>query len=63
LAKRFRLPGTENTALEVRGEAFNILNHASFANPNGQIGSAAFGRISSTTVIPRQVQAALRLSF
>jgi hypothetical protein len=62
--KRFHLPVlNEENGLEIRAEAFNVLNHPSFANPNGQIGSPAFGRITSTTVVPRQLQLVVRIQF
>jgi hypothetical protein len=36
--------------LQIRIEALNVLNHANFANPAGDISSAGtFGIISSTT--------------
>jgi hypothetical protein len=32
---------------EVRAEFFNIFNHASFNNPNGNFSSSRFGTVSS----------------
>lgn len=52
----------ENKILEFRGEFFNIFNQARFGNPNGNIGSANFGRIT-TTGDPRLVQFGLKFHF
>jgi hypothetical protein len=38
---------TENMLFEVRAEFFNIFNHASFNNPNGNFSSSRFGTVSS----------------
>jgi hypothetical protein len=42
-----RIPITESTALEFRGEFFNIFNHTQFLNPGGNISSGSFGRVSN----------------
>jgi hypothetical protein len=60
LMKRTRIG--ENKTLEFRSEFFNIFNHANFGNPNGSIGSANFGRIT-TTRDPRLIQFALKFHF
>ncbi|HEY0796950.1 MAG TPA: carboxypeptidase regulatory-like domain-containing protein, partial [Acidisarcina sp.] len=60
LVKRLTLPG--ETAMEFRGEIFNITNTPAFSQPNGSYGSPAFGSITSTTTDPRVIQLALRLS-
>jgi hypothetical protein len=60
--KRFRLPIGPRTNLEVRGEAFNLLNRTNFAAPNGNFSSVAFGTITGT-FDARQVQLGLRVTF
>ena len=50
--------------LQLRMEVFNITNTASFAVPDGALGSATFGRITSTgNNIPRQFQFAAKFLF
>ena len=57
---------------EVRIEAFNVLNHAQFALPNGQLGSPQFGVITAMLASPscafcgtieRQIQIAAKVKF
>jgi Carboxypeptidase regulatory-like domain/TonB-dependent Receptor Plug Domain len=60
LAKTFRL--TERQNLMFRAEGFNFVNHTNFLNPSGNIGSAAFGRIT-TARDPRLMQLTLRYFF
>ena len=62
LIKRFPVIG-ERLHADLRGEAFNLLNHANFANPTLSENSPAFGRILTTTVNPRVIQVALKLTF
>jgi hypothetical protein len=58
---------TERVKLEIRGEFFNIFNHAEFANPDTNITSGTFGQILNTGVPndprPRIIQLAGRLTF
>ena len=43
-----RIPITEQKAFEIRGEFFNIFNHAQFNNPSGTISnSSGFGNVTS----------------
>jgi hypothetical protein len=63
LHRRFPLPFREGMFLEFRGEAYNMLNHPQFANPGDTVGNAGYGVISSTAVVNRQLQLALRLAF
>ncbi len=52
----------EGMDLELRGDAFNILNHTEFQNPDTIITDQTFGQIS-TTYDPRILQLALHLRF
>jgi len=52
----------ESKILEFRAEFFNIFNHVNFGNPNGNIGSVNFGRIT-TTDDPRLIQFGLKFHF
>jgi hypothetical protein len=74
--KEFRMPFKEGHLLKFRLEAFNVLNHPSWSNPNGNILSGAafpgqpstnahqgFGVITGTAVQMRQVQVALKYTF
>jgi hypothetical protein len=60
------------TTTEIRVEAFNILNHPQFGNPNTTVGNAAYGTISTMLSSPscslcgtveRQVQLAIKVRF
>ena len=53
---------SERTDLEFRAEVFDVTNTPGLGQPNGNVGAAAFGTITSTTTDPRVVQFALRLS-
>ena len=55
---------TERVKVQFRGEMFNFTNTPQFAWPDTTLGSATFGRVTSTmNVGPRQVQFGLRASF
>jgi len=41
------IPLNEAMHFEIRGEFFNIFNHAQFSNPTGDISSATFGNVTS----------------
>jgi len=64
--KRIRI--TEQLNLQFRAEAFNLLNHANFAEPGqviftGSAYSSSAGVITSTASTSRQLQFALKLLF
>jgi hypothetical protein len=58
--KRFRI--TEGHSVEFTTQIFNLWNHAQFNNPSGNIGSSAFGRITSARD-PRLIQLGLKYQF
>ena len=60
LMRRIGLAG--RTALEVRVEAFNLLNTPPFGAPSAVLGAANFGTITSAGD-PRVIQLALKLAF
>ena len=54
----------ERTSLQIRIEAYNILNHPSFGNPNADFTQTnSFGKVTSTSSGARQLQFALKLNF
>jgi hypothetical protein len=63
LVKRIALTGRTSMAVEVN--AFNVFNHANFAAPSGNVGSAFFGQLTSTApgTTPRQIQIGARFAF
>lgn len=64
LSKRFAFHRPrENSLLEFRAEFFNAFNHPQFCDPDIEITSLTFGRISCTSVAPRIIQFGLKFSF
>lgn len=63
LLKNIRI--TETTRLQLRGEVFNVMNHANFFSGNLDVGSTSFGRITSAgnAYAPRIVQFGARFEF
>lgn len=62
MAKTLHL--TENYALELHGDAFNLFNTAQFANPNASMTNSNFGQVESTQVYSnREIQLAARFTF
>lgn len=59
LAKSFRI--SEDVRIDLRGEAFNLLNRTIFGSGNTNLNSNVFGIVTSQTNTPRQMQVALKL--
>jgi hypothetical protein len=59
LDKNFRFG--ESRYVQIRFEAFNILNHCTFSAPNTTPTNAAFGTIGAQANTPRRLETALRL--
>ena len=62
------IPIVERVNLQIRAEAFNLLNHANFGTPNaivfsGASVSSSAGLITSTVNTSRQIQFGLKLVF
>ena len=55
--------GGSQPYLELRAEAFNVLNHPNWGEPNATLSNVAFGRISTTRGDMRQIQLGLKLIF
>jgi hypothetical protein len=53
---------TERWKFELRGEFYNLFNHAIFSVPGFTLGAADFGVVSSARA-PRTAQVSARLSF
>lgn len=53
---------TDGKVLEIRGEAFNILNHTNFGLPSSTYGASGFGTITSS-LAARQIQVGARFVF
>jgi hypothetical protein len=61
LSKETRL--TERVNLELRFEAFNLLNSVNFALPSGDMADSEFGQITNTVGGPRSLQLGGRIRF
>jgi Carboxypeptidase regulatory-like domain/TonB-dependent Receptor Plug Domain/TonB dependent receptor len=61
LHKGFRL-WNETSLLDIRGEAFNLLNHVNYTNPDSNRSDGSFGSITGFFP-PRQLQVAAKLVF
>jgi hypothetical protein len=63
VVKHFPLSFREGTDLEFRAEFFNLFNHPQFFQPDSDLASGSFGRISQTVNNARLTQFALKLRF
>lgn len=62
LTKQFNI--REKMRLELRGELYNIFNHANFANPDGNLADgSSFGTIGAIQGLPREAQLAAKFYF
>jgi hypothetical protein len=59
IAKTF--PITESIRVDLRGEAFNLLNRTIFSAPNANLNSNTFGVVNGQSNNPRQMQVALKI--
>lgn len=62
--KKFKI--TESQSLELRGDAFNALNLASYGAPDSSLGDAAVGRlglITGTLSSQRTMQVSMHYRF
>jgi hypothetical protein len=53
----------ERLRFEMRGEAYNTLNHANLGTPNRFVNTPQFGTITEAATPGRQIQLSARLSF
>jgi hypothetical protein len=53
----------ESARFEVRGEAFNAMNHSNFGTPNRFVNTPQFGTITEASTPGRELQVSARLSF
>jgi hypothetical protein len=56
-------PIHENWSSTLRLEAFNVLNHPDFSNPDSKFTDSNFGQVSSTTNAARVFQGSIKVSF
>ncbi|MBI3477500.1 MAG: TonB-dependent receptor [Acidobacteria bacterium] len=63
VVKQFTLLRERGVNLEFRAEFFNLFNHAQFFQPDSDLASGTFGKISQTVNNARLTQFALKLHF
>jgi len=63
LFKQIPLGFREGARLEIRLEAFNVLNRVQFAAPDTNVGDATFGQITAQANQARQVQVGVKAYF
>ncbi len=61
LARSFRV--SERIGVQLRGEAFNALNHANLGTPNRFVNTPQFGTITMAMTPGRELQVSARMSF
>jgi hypothetical protein len=61
VTKQWRWDGAREWTLLLRGEAYNLANHAQFDEPQRNLSSPAFGKITNTLNDGRVLQLSLRL--
>jgi hypothetical protein len=61
VSKVTRLRGS--ASVELRLEAYNIANTASFRNPNSDLSDGDFGEITQMVGGPRVIQLAMKVGF
>jgi hypothetical protein len=49
------IPIRERAAFQIGASAFNLLNHPTFAVPNGNVTAGSFGTITSTVSSPTSI--------
>lgn len=63
VTKQWRWDGVREWTLLLRGEAYNLTNHAQFDEPQRNLSSPAFGKITNTLNDGRVLQLSLRLTL
>jgi hypothetical protein len=63
ISRLFGLGAKEKRALDFRAEFFNAFNHAQYSDPGTAFNTPTFGVIQSTSVAPRIIQFAAKVSF
>jgi hypothetical protein len=63
LSRTVPLKFRDAARLQFRAEFFNALNHPQLSVPNGKLGNATFGQITSTDGAPRILQFGLKMEF
>ncbi|MGC2753241.1 MAG: hypothetical protein WCA40_12850 [Candidatus Acidiferrum sp.] len=61
LGRTFRL--TESSNLQLRAEAFNVLNKVNLGTPNRYVNEPQFGTITMAMTPGREIQLSARISF
>jgi hypothetical protein len=63
ISRLFGLGAKEKRALDFRAEFFNAFNHAQYSDPGTAFNTPTFGIIQSSSVAPRIIQFAAKVSF